>query len=548
MKKIICAIAAAALCGTHVSAAVLTAAYEYNPASNGFVISGESDDSMAGDEVTVEAYINNKLFDCAVTETYSENGKILYKSDMIYVDSSKESGTIEFKVTSANSTEAVKTDGFAYYGAADVYSVLKEIDSSLSAKDYGNFITLLSDNEDKLGVNAAALKGAATGTEEAIKKYALEIVFDLPANCDTKENEKKVFEQLLKFRGEVENLNMISAFSSATSSKEFEVAYKKYSSLLDFSQYGEKVKYLNNNYQTDKFFTIIKSKPIAYATLAELQDRLVECGALSEIANGNASSVNNIFTDFSDKFVLKSPVSNIEKSIIFSKMAGNTYSTYSDAADAYNNLASQPNNTGGNTGSTGSGGSKNNGSSVIIPPENTADSSVFSDMSGAEWAKTAVETLYKKGIIAGKTETEFCPNDDITRAEFAKLLVMCKNALVIDEKQYFKDVDSSAWYFNYVNSAFRINAVKGDDNGNFNPNSKITRQDMAVMIYGAMNMQAAESAAFSDNDEISNYAKDAVGTLYSKGIISGVGDGKFAPKSYATRAQAAQIIYKLLIG
>lgn len=542
MKKLLSVLAAALmLCTVRVNAAELTAEYEYNSISNGFVVSGKSDDSMIGDEVTVEAYLNGVMFDCFVTKTYSDGGKSVYKTDIIPIDSSKESGTINFSVTSANSSSVVKTGDFSYYGTAEVYPILKDIKNAISDKDYQSLISLLTDNADKLGVQKLS-----SDAGESIKKYALGIVIDLPDDCNTNENREKVFAQLLHLREEVKILNMIDEFVSASNSTELAAAYDKYGDVLDFSSYGDKAKYLKNNYKTDKFYTIAKSKPMDFAAVSELKDRLIECGAMSEIANGNASSVNNIFSDFSDKLTKSYSVSNVIMSNIFSQMAGKIYSAYSDALKAYNDLAYAAMNT--NTGTVSGGGTGGGVSNppAVTPSDTKTSNEIFSDMNGAPWAKTAVETLYNKGIVSGKTKTEFCPNDTVTRAEFAKLIVMCKNALVKGNTQYFSDVASDSWYFDYVNSAYLINAVKGDDSGRFNPNNKITRQDMAVMIYRAMGMTDEDKPDFSDAGEIGEYAVNAVGTLYNKGIVSGMGDGSFAPKDFATRAQAAQMIYKLI--
>lgn len=543
MKKILFILAAAMLCTVQVNAAQLTAEYEYNSTSNGFVVSGKSDDSMTGDEVTVEAYLNGVLFDCVVTQTYNDGGASVYKTDIIPIDSSKESGTINFSITSANSDSAVKTGDFTYYGMSDVYPILKEISNAISDKNYRSLISLLNGNADKLGIQNVSDKAA-----ESIKNYALGISLALPNDCGTSENREKVFEQLLYLRGEVKILNMIGEFALASSSAELAAAYERYGDTLDFTSYGDKAKYLKSNYKTDKFFTVVKSKPIDFAAVSELKDRLIECGAMSEIANGNASAVNNIFTDFSDKLTKNYSVSSVVMSNIFSKMAGNTYSSYADASKAYNDLAYAALNN--NTSSpTGCGGSSTGGSSnppATMPDDTKTNNEIFTDMDGAAWAKTAVKALYEKGIVSGKTNTEFYPNDAVTRAEFAKLLVMCRNALVKDNTQYFNDVAENSWYFDYVNSAYLINAVNGDDNGNFNPNDKITRQDMAVMIYRAMNMSDTDLPDFTDSDEISDYAVNAVGALYRKGIVSGMGNGSFAPRDFATRAQAAQMIYKLI--
>lgn len=94
--------------------------------------------------------------------------------------------------------------------------------------------------------------------------------------------------------------------------------------------------------------------------------------------------------------------------------------------------------------------------------------------------------------------------------------------------------------------------MNGHKDGSFGVSDKITRQEMAAMTYRAiqtagltLNEQAL--TAFSDEQDIANYAKEAVSAMQKAGIINGVGNGKFAPQDTATRAQAAVILYQLLM-
>lgn len=142
----------------------------------------------------------------------------------------------------------------------------------------------------------------------------------------------------------------------------------------------------------------------------------------------------------------------------------------------------------------------------------------------------------------------FMPEENVTRAEFVKLLVLSLGKGESTQNAGFADVSENAWYYGFVNTAYELGIVNGDENGYFYPDNNITRQDMAVMIARATgeNNEAVSEGMFSDFEEISDYAKSSVLKLCEKGIVSGMENGMFSPKSTATRAQAAQIIYNLL--
>ena len=156
-----------------------------------------------------------------------------------------------------------------------------------------------------------------------------------------------------------------------------------------------------------------------------------------------------------------------------------------------------------------------------------------------------------KGIINGTSETTFNPSADIRRADFIVLLV---KALGLSAKPQgnFTDVSSSAYYADALATAKALGITAGVGNNNFNPNAKISREDMVVLAARAMekagkplaNASESELEGYSDSAQISGYALNDVAALIKAGIIKGSGN-TINPKRTATRAEAAVIIYNL---
>ena len=170
----------------------------------------------------------------------------------------------------------------------------------------------------------------------------------------------------------------------------------------------------------------------------------------------------------------------------------------------------------------------------------------FEDLETVAWAKESIISLYDKGIINGVTDTEFEPQRNVTRAEFVKIVVEALN-IKSDKTVEFKDVDKKAWYANAINAASANGIVNGKGDGYFYPNESMTRQDAAVVLYkAASNLNKKSSVELTDIDDVSGYAKESVIALIEANIISGYDDKKFAPKNNITRAQAAIMIDRLL--
>jgi len=185
--------------------------------------------------------------------------------------------------------------------------------------------------------------------------------------------------------------------------------------------------------------------------------------------------------------------------------------------------------------------------------DGTTGSSGFTDISSFTWAKTAIEELVNRGIVEGTGNNLFEPKREVTRAEFIKMILLALDQEISDiENSPFPDVGISKWHAPYIAKAKELGIVEGSADGNFYPDASITRQEMTAMIVRAMEKMAlwdeenASALSFKDNDQIASWAKDYVAKAYDKGIIEGVGDGYFSPKTYANRAQAAVIIYRIL--
>jgi hypothetical protein len=171
------------------------------------------------------------------------------------------------------------------------------------------------------------------------------------------------------------------------------------------------------------------------------------------------------------------------------------------------------------------------------------------------WSKEFVNTLASKLIIEGKTKDAFAPNDQITRAEFATLLVKALG-LPAGGKADFTDVPSSAWYAGYVGAAVEAGIVSGYTDNTFKPNANISRQDMAVMISNALAAAGkaekvtdvdSKLAKFADSTQIASYAKESVAKAVQAGIITGRSADLFVPKANATRAEGATMIKQMLV-
>ncbi|MCC3372263.1 polysaccharide lyase family 8 super-sandwich domain-containing protein [Cohnella sp. REN36] len=177
-------------------------------------------------------------------------------------------------------------------------------------------------------------------------------------------------------------------------------------------------------------------------------------------------------------------------------------------------------------------------------------SKMFEDVPATHWAAKIIKELAAKQIVTGISATKYAPERSVTRAEFASLLV---RALELSEKGRiaFEDVKATDWYADAVSIAVNAGIAKGKTASSFDPNARITRQEMVVMLmraYEAVHGKQATGTAvsFKDEAQVSPWAKEYVNLAASLQLIQGRKAGSFDPQGITTRAEAAQVVYNLL--
>jgi hypothetical protein len=185
----------------------------------------------------------------------------------------------------------------------------------------------------------------------------------------------------------------------------------------------------------------------------------------------------------------------------------------------------------------------------------------FADLDN-HWAKSDIELMASKHIVKGKKDMSYAPNEEVSRAEFAALLVRVLGENIVEGNNNlpFTDVKPSKWYYNEVAIAYNYGIINGLSETAFGPDENITRQQMAVMIIRAMtaadmnveltNDQVREMLSkFEDQTYIAAWAIDDVAAAIQLGIVNGRSTDSFVPSENATRAESAVMItrvFKLL--
>ncbi|MBO9599495.1 MAG: S-layer homology domain-containing protein, partial [Cohnella sp.] len=180
----------------------------------------------------------------------------------------------------------------------------------------------------------------------------------------------------------------------------------------------------------------------------------------------------------------------------------------------------------------------------------------FSDMA-KHWAKDAVNDMGSRMVITGTGGGLFSPDRDITRAEFAAIIVRGLGLKLEDGGAAFSDVKATDWYSGAINTARAYGLIDGYNDGTFHPNDKISREQAMTIIAKAMKLtglrdkMAAQSTeetlhSFGDATAIAIWAKSGVADTVQAGIVSGRSADTLAPKGYMTRAEVATTIQRLL--
>ncbi len=181
---------------------------------------------------------------------------------------------------------------------------------------------------------------------------------------------------------------------------------------------------------------------------------------------------------------------------------------------------------------------------------------VFEDVNQGEWYVDYVQYVYNEGIMKGMDATHFEPATALCRAQFAVMLYRMEGEPAVEYKPAFPDVPDGQFYTKAVLWASTKDVgvitgyTSGAQKGMFGPNDTITREQIAVMMYrhakykGYPVTNTSDMGAFSDKDNISGFAKEAMAWAVGEEIIKGMDKQTLAPEKSASRAEIATIIYR----
>ena len=175
----------------------------------------------------------------------------------------------------------------------------------------------------------------------------------------------------------------------------------------------------------------------------------------------------------------------------------------------------------------------------------------FTDVKSGDWFYEAVQYVYDKGMMTGVSADRFAPASTTTRGMIVTILYRLENEPAVSGGSAFTDVENGAWYADAVAWAAANDIVNGTSATTFAPNSPITREQMAAILYryaaykGYDVSQKADLSGYTDAASISGYAKDALAWANAQKLITGVTDTTLNPQGSATRAQVATILMRL---
>lgn len=187
------------------------------------------------------------------------------------------------------------------------------------------------------------------------------------------------------------------------------------------------------------------------------------------------------------------------------------------------------------------------------PGTETPSGDTFSDVSAGSWYADAVSYVTSKGLFNGVGNSRFEPNGEMSRAMFATVLARMSGEETTGYAGPFTDVPSGKWYSDSIAWAYEKGLINGYSDTQFGPDDPVTREQIAVLLYnfevysgGDVSVSQTDSyTSMSDAADVSSWAREAMNWAYEKGIIRGDDLGHLNPKGMATRAQVATVLMRI---
>lgn len=191
----------------------------------------------------------------------------------------------------------------------------------------------------------------------------------------------------------------------------------------------------------------------------------------------------------------------------------------------------------------------NSAYSIVYYPQS------FTDVAN-HWSNTAVNDMSSRMIVSGVSDSTFEPDRNITRAEFAAIVVRALGLKPGEGSNGFSDVNDKDWFADVVKTASEYGLIGGYEDGTFRPQEQITRQEAMTLIARAMKVTGLDSqvpadavqqlSSFADAEEVADWAREAAAASVHTGLVTGRGSNTIAPLQSITRAETATILRRLL--
>ncbi len=183
----------------------------------------------------------------------------------------------------------------------------------------------------------------------------------------------------------------------------------------------------------------------------------------------------------------------------------------------------------------------------LMPVESTAamgGSALFFDVPD-NWSTEALESAAANGLLTGY-EGRIMPDSPLTRAQMAAIITRAFGAIEEGDISSYTDVKSTDWFAGSMAKAYKMGVMQGNA-GKMDPNSNMTREQFFAVLARALRLEpaAALNGTFSDEGEISSWARGDVYTLVNAGYIKG-SNGKLNPRANISRAEFAQIMHNII--
>lgn len=169
------------------------------------------------------------------------------------------------------------------------------------------------------------------------------------------------------------------------------------------------------------------------------------------------------------------------------------------------------------------------------------------------WGQPYIELAAAKGIVEGVGGNRYAPDKTVTRAEFAAMLVrILGRGTSTNFSAPYEDVKPNAWYFDEVATAKELGLLDDVRETQFKPNQSITREEMANMLAAVIALEKpqiikkADLNGYKDMEDVSASYLESVQTVVGLQIMIGTRSDMFTPKGEATRAQATAVLIRTL--